>query len=45
MDIVYKPGKENVIADWVSRAITMNAVQEDREPSRDVRQFLRKWIP
>ncbi|XP_066902796.1 uncharacterized protein [Halyomorpha halys] len=42
MEITYKPGKENVVADWLSRAITVYAVEEEAgEPSG---QFLREWI-
>nr|XP_024218897.1 uncharacterized protein LOC112211445 [Halyomorpha halys] len=46
MEIAYKPGKENVVADWLSRAITINAAEEEQgEPSGGVRQFLREWTP
>lgn len=50
MDIVYKPGKENIVADWLSRAVIINAVEEDRgnpsgEPSSDIRQFIQEWTP
>lgn len=46
MDVVYKPGKENVVADWLSRALVVNAVENEAgEPSGDVRQFLQEWTP
>lgn len=46
MDIVYKPGKENVVADWLSRALIVNAIEEDRgESSRGPQQFMNEWTP
>lgn len=34
------------MADWLSRAITVNAIEEEKgEPSRNAQQFLREWKP
>lgn len=44
MEIVYKLGKENIVADWFFLAIMINAMDEYRgKPSRDVRQLLQEW--
>lgn len=46
MEVTYKPGRENVVADWLSRALQVNAIDEDRgEHSRDLRQFISEWTP
>lgn len=45
LEISYKPGKDNVVADWLSRAIQINAIEEEGEGSGDVRRFLRDWTP
>ncbi|WP_406707038.1 Ty3/Gypsy family RNase HI domain-containing protein [Sodalis sp.] len=45
MEIQYRPGWNNVVADWLTRALMMNAINEDAGPSNDLRQFLRDWTP
>lgn len=46
MEVRYKPGKENVVADWLSQSFMVNTIAEDREgTSGDVRPFLREWTP
>lgn len=46
MDVVYKPEKENVVADWLSRALMINTILKGTgETSEDVRQFLPEWMP
>lgn len=46
MEVVYKPGRENVVADWLSRAITVNAMeQEGAGPSGDSRGLFREVSP
>lgn len=46
MDVIYKPGKENVVADWLSRAIMINAIEEDEgETSKNAQRLLQDWTP
>lgn len=46
-EVIYKPGKENVVADWLSRALVVNAMEEEggAGPSRGLRDFVRAWTP
>lgn len=46
MDITYKPGKENVVADWLSRALHVNAMETTAgEHSGELQRFIREWTP
>lgn len=44
MEIIYKPGRENIVANWLSRVLVINAIEDERgEISGDVHQFLKEW--
>lgn len=40
-----QPGKTNMVADWLSRAVEAYAVEEDQTPHTSLRQFFQDNMP